>query len=67
MIEHPEITKTNKLGYPDPEKIYGVDLNGNEVFEGDSIVFLPNGEFILEDDLEDYLIEMMGFEFKTAK
>lgn len=67
MLEHPINTLT---GYPNlvaqPEHC-GTDINGNEVLRGDSIVLLPNGEMVLEDNLEDYLIEQLGFRFVTAK
>lgn len=46
---------------------FGIDVQGNEVLVGDSIVLLPDGEMILEENLEDYLIEELGFEFKTAE
>jgi hypothetical protein len=69
MIEHPQITRTILTGYPNmtnrPEHA-GMDLNGNEILVGDSVVLLPNGEMILEEDLEDYLIEELGFRFTTA-
>ncbi|PKR82798.1 YqaI family protein [Heyndrickxia camelliae] len=46
----------------------GIDYFGNEILVGDSIVIDPvNGETILEEHLEDYLIEKCGFEFKTAE
>ncbi|MCQ6275783.1 hypothetical protein JMM81_12540 [Bacillus sp. V3B] len=69
-MEHPMINQIERIGYTNmfnqPE-CCGSDINGNEVLEGDSIVLLPNGEMILEDDLEDYLIEELGFQFVTAK
>jgi hypothetical protein len=69
MIEHPIISQINRTGYPNminqPEHA-GIDVNGNEVLVGDSIVLLPNGEMILEEDIEDYLIEVLGFRFTTA-
>ncbi len=41
-----------------------IDYFGNEVLKGDSVVLDPsNGEMILEDSLEDYLIEVKGFQF----
>lgn len=45
----------------------GVDIFGNEIFPGDDIVILPNGEIILEESLEDYLIDELGFRFEQAK
>ncbi|WP_258832843.1 YqaI family protein [Peribacillus frigoritolerans] len=69
-LEHPEVTEIQKNGYKNlvaqPEH-FGTDYFGNEVLRGDSVVIDPsNGEMILEDCLEDYLIEMKGFQFKTA-
>lgn len=68
-MEHPMVTMINKTGYSADmqEKSCGSDLFGNEVLVGDEIVILPNGEMLLEDSLEDYLIEKLGFEFKTAE
>ncbi|MBU5406652.1 hypothetical protein KQI08_12170 [Paraeggerthella hongkongensis] len=69
-IEHPEVTKAEKTGYAnqaDQPEHFGIDYFGNEILVGDSIVIDPeNGEFILEDSLEDYLMEVKGFQFKTA-
>jgi hypothetical protein len=69
-LEHPDITQVNQTGYlnlaAQPEH-GGTDINGNEILVGDSIVLLPNGEMILEEDLEDYLIEQLGFVFTTAQ
>lgn len=69
-LEHPDVTEANKTGYANlvaqPEH-FGTDYFGNEVLKGDSVVIDPsNGEMILEDSLEDYLIEVKGFQFKTA-
>ncbi|KAB2337748.1 hypothetical protein F7731_08480 [Cytobacillus depressus] len=70
MLEHPMVTQINKTGYPNivaqPEHS-GTDIFGNEVLAGDSEILLPNGEMVLEDSLEDYLIEFLGFEFTIAK
>ncbi|MEF7566096.1 hypothetical protein V4V35_24190 [Bacillus infantis] len=69
-IQHPDITKAEKTGYPNqvaqPEH-FGSDYFGNEILVGDSIVIDPsNGEIILESSLEDYLLEVKGFQFKIA-
>jgi hypothetical protein len=69
-IQHPDITKAEKIGYANqvaqPEH-FGIDYFGNEVLIGDSIVVDPsNGEIILENSLEDYLLEAKGFQFKIA-
>lgn len=69
MRDHPVIESIERTGYPmvaQPDH-WGTDYYGNEILEGDSIVQLPNGEVILEDNLEDYLIEVLSFEFTKAK
>lgn len=41
MIEHPDITKTIRTGYPEPErKYYGHDFFGLTVLEGEEIMEL---------------------------
>lgn len=45
----------------------GADIFGNEIFSGDDIVILPNGEIVREKSLEDFLIEELGFRFEKAK
>lgn len=69
-LEHPSITQVNKTGYANlvaqPEHA-GNDINSNEILVGDSIVLLPNGEMVPEEDLEDYLVEKLGFVFTTAQ
>jgi hypothetical protein len=45
---------------------WGDDALGDEILTGDSYIELPNGEVLLEDNLEDYLIENLGWVFKTA-
>lgn len=69
-IEHPEITRTLNTGYPNliaqPEHA-GMDYFDNEILVGDEIVVTPNGDIILADSLEDYLLEVLGFEFKQAE
>lgn len=68
-IEHPDITQAHKTGYPNmvaqPEH-WGTDVKGDEILVGDSYIELPNGECLLESNLEDYLIENLGFQYKTA-
>lgn len=69
-LEHPDITVACKTGYANlvaQLEHFGTDYFGNEVLIGDSVVINPsNGEMVLEDRLEDYLIEVKGFQFKTA-
>ena len=68
MRDHPMIEQMESTGYPEIERNCGTDWQGNEIFEGDSIVFDPNtGESIPEDTLEDYLVERLGFVYKTAE
>jgi Hypothetical protein Yqai len=68
-IEHPSITRVNRTGYANaveqPEH-FGTDIMGSEVLTGDDYIELPDGEILLESNLEDYLIENLGWEFKTA-
>ncbi len=68
-IEHPMITQIEKTGYPNmvaqPEHC-GTDIMDSEILVGDTYIELPNGESLLESNLEDYLIEFLGFQFKTA-
>ncbi len=69
-IEHPDVTKIDRTGYANtvaqPEHC-GIDFYDNEVLVGDSIILLPNSEMLLEENLEDYLIEHLEFQFITAK
>jgi hypothetical protein len=59
MAKQPKVTEQ-------PEH-FGTDYFGNEILVGDSIVIDPaSGEIILEESLEDYLIEVKGFLFKSA-
>lgn len=68
-LERPDITKANQTGYPNlvaqPEH-WGTDVMDHEILAGDSYIELPNGEVLLESNLEDYLIENLGWVFKTA-
>jgi hypothetical protein len=62
------INQIERSGYPNmveqPEHV-GIDYFGDETLDGDDIVEY-DGEIILRDNLERYLTEVMGFEFKTA-
>ena len=68
-MEHPAVTRTMETGYANmisqPEHV-AIDVMGDEVLAGDSIIEL-NGEIILESNLEDYLIEYCGAQYKTAE
>lgn len=50
----------------DREKHWGTDALGDEIIEGDSIVEI-DGETILEDNLEDFLVEHLGARYTLAK
>ncbi|MEK5108188.1 hypothetical protein MHI57_17965 [Cytobacillus sp. FSL K6-0129] len=67
-MEHPEVTQLRRTGYPNlvaqPENA-GIDYFGEEILEGDEIVEY-DGEIILEGNLQRYLCEVLGFEFKSA-
>jgi Hypothetical protein Yqai len=70
-VEHPEITRTLNTGYPqkvDKPEHAGTDFLDTEIFVGDNIVEDPNtGETVLKENLEQYLADHYGFQFKTAK
>ncbi|KLV27255.1 hypothetical protein ABW02_06980 [Niallia circulans] len=75
MLEHPMITRINATGYPSkdiepqeekPKKVACKDVYGNVVFVGED-VWIHNGQVIPDDSLEDYLIEVLGFENKKAE
>jgi hypothetical protein len=40
---------------------------GDEILVGDSIVVDPTNDEIILDNLEDYLIERLGFRFMKAE
>lgn len=68
MLEHPEITRTLRTGYPNiinqPE-LAGYDYFGDEIYPGDDVVEI-DGDVILEDNLNRYLKECMEARFYTA-
>lgn len=71
MRDHPVVEQMERTGFPNmiqqPEH-NGIDAMGSKILEGDSIVIDDeNGEVVLEDNLEDYLIERLGFRYTTAK
>lgn len=75
-IEHPMITRINATGYPskdiepqeepDTKEVACKDVYGNVVLVGENI-WIHGGEVIKDDSLEDYLIEVLGFENKNAE
>jgi len=68
MLEHPSITRTMKYGYPEPVDSchWGVDYFGDEILFGDDIVDV-GGDIVLQENLEKYLEDVLGFKFKIAK
>ncbi|MCM3665548.1 hypothetical protein M3204_14110 [Mesobacillus subterraneus] len=67
-IEHPAISRTLRTGYPtntpDEPDTYGKDYFGEIIVIGEDIV--EDGETtVLKHNLERYLAEEYGFEFKT--
>jgi hypothetical protein len=73
VLEQPAINLSKRTGYSvgihnmvnQPEHC-GIDYFGDEILEGDSVVEIGN-DTVLEDNLEDYLIEVLGAKFFTAK
>lgn len=68
MLEHPEVTRTLRTGYPKPiaEESGAVDIYGDEILEGDHYIE-ADGELILADNLERYLEEYYQFKFRIAE
>lgn len=69
MLEHPSITKANLTGYPNAVaqiECCGIDALGDEILVGDDVV-VDGEELILQSNLEEYLTEVYGFQFKTAE
>jgi hypothetical protein len=68
-LEHPSITQANKMGYANmvaqPEHA-GSDYFDEEILVGDDVV-IDGEELILQSNLEKYLTEVYGFQFKTAE
>lgn len=62
------MTQIERTGYPnmiDQPEHAGIDFFGDEILDGDEFVEY-DGELVLIDNLNRYLSEEMGFEFKTA-
>lgn len=67
-LQHPDITRTLKTGYPnvvEQSEFFGFDVFGDEILVGDDYVEY-DGSLILMDNLERFLSEEMDFVFKTA-
>lgn len=68
-LEHPVITRTLQTGYPYPieSEHWGVDACGDEILYGDTIYEFPDGEIVLEENIREYLIHVLGATRKTAE
>lgn len=68
-MEHPVITQMNRKGYANmitqPEHA-GIDYFDTEILAGDEIIE-DNGEVVLKENLERYLAEVYGFQFRMAE
>lgn len=64
-MQHPGISEIEKRGLPEDE-LYGIDACGSEVYEGDPIIEI-DGEFVLQSNALQYLVEKLGAEPKVAK
>ncbi|MFE4896601.1 YqaI family protein [Peribacillus butanolivorans] len=63
--EHSETSYSNLVAQTEQG---GIDYFGNEILVGDVIIIdKNNGEVFLENSLEDYLIEVLCFQFTTAE
>ena len=72
-MEHPDIRRTMLTGYPTKEhSLWEVedhpieDFTGSEIRTGDSY-YKIDGEAVLVDNVEDYMIERLGAKLQTAK
>ena len=66
VLEHPDISRIQKNGYPEQEKPMPKDYFGDPIFPGDPIVRFDD-EVILEENLCRYLEEVWGAEFTIAE
>jgi hypothetical protein len=68
-LDHPAIIQAALTGYANmvaqPEHS-GIDFFQDEILVGDEVV-IDGDETILKSNLERYLVEELGFEFKTAE
>ncbi|MGE8079056.1 YqaI family protein [Peribacillus loiseleuriae] len=68
MRDHPVIEEIERTGYPnmvDQPEHAGTDYFGTEILSGDDYVEI-DGELILKDNLERYLVEEYQAKFSTA-
>ena len=69
-LEHPDITRTLKTGYPCPvDSPKGKDFFGNQIYPGDEILEFEDEVFIVDEistDLQEFL-EFLGARHRTAK
>ncbi|MBB6176409.1 hypothetical protein HNQ82_001223 [Anoxybacillus tengchongensis] len=68
-LEHPAITRTLQTGYPHQieSEHWGVDACGDEILYGDTIYEFPDGEIVLEENIHEYLIHVLGATRKIAE
>jgi len=68
-LEHPMITRALRTGYPYPieSEHWGVDACGDEILYGDTIYEFPDGEIVLEENIREYLIHVLGATRKIAE
>ncbi|MDL4842804.1 YqaI family protein [Aquibacillus rhizosphaerae] len=67
-LEHPSITRINRTGYANmiaQDEHCGIDYFGSEILLGDKF-YEFDGETVLDENLEKYLVEVLGFEIKEA-
>ncbi|GER73395.1 YqaI family protein [Weizmannia acidilactici] len=68
-LEHPEITRTLRTGYPNmvahPEH-WGDDYFGDEILVGDDVVEI-DGETVLLENWDRYVEEVLQARFITAQ
>ncbi|WP_029265760.1 hypothetical protein [Virgibacillus alimentarius] len=71
MIQHPEITRTLRTGYPYSPKReeYGIDALGNEVFTDEEILEYEDEFYLVEELSADAreILENHGAIYKVAK
>ncbi|EDP24823.1 MULTISPECIES: hypothetical protein [Bacillati] len=67
MIEHPDITRTIRMGYPEREQKHcGFDFFGNECFEGEEILVLDD-EFFVKQELSNDAISILRYFGASSK